>query len=53
MPKKLAKTIINIYGIAFIASGLAAIFLYFKIVAGAFILIIVGVALWRRKVFGV
>ena len=53
MPKKLAKTIINIYGIAFIAAGLIAIFLYFRIVAGAFIFIIVGVALWRRKAFGI
>lgn len=53
MNKALAKIIINFYGIAFIVSGLAAIFLYFKIVAGAFIFILVGVALLRRKVFGV
>lgn len=53
MVKSIAKIIINFYGIAFIVSGLAAIFLYFKIVAGAFIFIFAGAALLRRKVFGV
>ena len=44
--------IINICGIAFIIIGLAAIFLYFKTVAGAFILILAGGALLLRKQFG-
>ena len=53
MRKTLVKAMINFYGIAFIAAGAAAIFLYFKIVAGAFVLIFAGVALLRRKAYGV
>lgn len=53
MNKAVAKAVVNFYGIAFIAAGAAAVFLYFKIVAGAFIFILAGVALLRRKAFGV
>lgn len=53
MKKTFAKVIVNFYGIAFIVAGLAAIFLYFKIAAGAFIFILAGVVLLRRKAFGV
>ena len=53
MNKALAKIIINCYGIAFIAAGVAAFFLHSKIVVGALIFIVIGAALLRRKVFGV
>jgi hypothetical protein len=53
MNKAVAKAVINFYGVVFITAGLAAIFLYFKIVIGALIFIFAGVALLRRKVFGV
>ena len=52
MNKALTKAVINCYGIAFIAAGLAAIFIFFKIVGGAFILLIAGVQLLRRRPFG-
>ena len=53
MNKTLVKSVINIYAIVFIVSGLAAIFIYFKIVSGAFIFIAIGAALLFRKRFGV
>lgn len=53
MNKTLAKATINLYAIVFIASGLAAIFVYWKIVAGAFVFIWAGIALLRRRMFGV
>lgn len=51
MNKTLAKVIINLVGVAFIAAGVAAVFLNPKIIAGALILISAGVSLLCRKAF--
>ena len=53
MNKTTAKIVINAYGIAFLALGALALFGGSKAIIGVLVLISAGVALLRRKYFGV
>ena len=53
MNKTLAKTIINIFAIAFILAGVIPVFLNPKIIVGGLILILFGVSILCRKAFAI